>query len=156
MNTYLRSVLLTVAGCHLLLLITTELGGEHTRRILRFLCGIILLLTIFAPLQGFTESLQQALERIYPVSSEENISAEDHTAAISESAYAYIADSWMTYLTEKYDIFREDIRVIFHTDAENILTHAEIALQNCYYALRQTIETDMNTQTDIPITVKGW
>ncbi len=156
MNTYLRSILLTVAGCHLLLLITAELGGEHTRKILRFLCGIILLLTIFAPLQGFTESLHQALERISSVSTEENISAEDPTTAISESTYAYIAESWMTYLTEEYGIAREDIRVIFHTDAENILTHAEIALQNCYYTFRQTIESDMNTRTDIPITVKGW
>ena len=81
---------------------------------------------------------------------------DDHISAISESTYTYIAERWIVYLTEEYDIPREEIRIVFHTDSNHVLTHAESALKNCYYVRRQAIEADMNTQTDFPLTVKGW
>ena len=157
MNTYFRSILLTVAGCHLLLLVTAELGGEQLKKHLRFLCGIVLLITIFSPLQGFLETLHQSLDTRQMSSADENtLPADTPASAAVESTCSYIAEQWMVYLTEQYDISRETIRVILYTDDAETLTHGEIHLQNCYYALRETIEKDMNTQTDIPISVKGW
>jgi len=155
MNGYVQSILLTVAGCHLLLLVITELGGTGSRKILRFLCGIVLLLTIFSPLQNCAETLQEALGSLKNFQSD-TLTEEEQISAVSQSTYAYIAEQWIAYLADKYAIPREEIRIVFHTDSNHLLTHAEIALKNCYYAQRQAIETDMNSQTDLPLTVKGW
>ena len=155
MNGYVQSILLTVAGCHLLLLVITELGGNSSRKILRFLCGIVLLLTIFSPLQNCAETLQEALGSLKNFPSD-TLTEEEQISAVSQSTYAYIAEQWIAYLEDEYAIPREEIRIVFHTDSNHLLTHAEIALKNCYYAQRQAIETDMNSQTDLPLTVKGW
>lgn len=156
MNRYLRSILLTVTGCHLLLFVTTEFGGTGSRKIIRFLCGIVLLLTIFSPLQKSASALQQALQNIKTVSMDDSLQEGDQAYAIAESTYSYIAEKWIAYLTEKYAVPRDEIRIVFHTDINHVLTHAEIALKNCYYSHRIAIEKDLSTQTDLPITVKGW
>ena len=156
MKEYVCSILLTVSGCHLLLLIVTEIGGTGSRKMLRFLCGLILLITIFSPLQNCAEALQQALGSLSDMSADVPLPEEKQSDAVSESTYAYIAERWISYMTDEYNIPCEEIRIIFHTDSNHILTHAEIALKNCYYTQRQDIENDMNAQTDFPITVKGW
>lgn len=157
MNAYFRSILVTTAGCHLVLLAVKELGGESSEKVLRFLCGILLLLTMFAPLQSLTETIYNFVASLETISeTETSPTTEDPQTFAAQSAYAYIADSWMKYLSDCYTIPREDIRLTFHTDSENTLVQAEVALRNCYYARRQTIEEDLQKQTDIPITVKGW
>ena len=77
-------------------------------------------------------------------------------SAVSQSTYAYIAEQWISYLADEYTIPREEIRIVFQTDDNHVLTHAEIALKNCYYAQRQAIEADIRSQTELPLTVKGW
>lgn len=156
MNEYVQSILLAVAGCHLLLFVITELGGTNSRKILRFLCGIILLLTIFSPLQNCTEALQEALHTFQPPPPTELLPEEEQVSAVSQSTYAYIAEQWISYLADEYTIPREEIRIVFHTDDNHVLTYAEIALKNCYYAQRQAIEADIRSQTELPLTVKGW
>ena len=156
MKEYVCSILLTVSGCHLLLRIITEIGGTNSRKMLRFLCGLVLLLTIFHPLQNCAETLQQALGSFSSLYADAAPLEDEQTNAVSASTYGYIAEKWISYMADEYAIPREEIRIIFHTDAGHMLTHAEIALKNCYYAQRQNIENDMNTQTEFPITVKGW
>lgn len=156
MKEYVSSILLTVSGCHLILLIITEVGGTNSRKMLRFLCGLILLFTIFNPLQNCAEALQQALGSFSSMHTDIPLQDDEQTKAVSESTYAYIAERWISYMADEYNIPREEIRIIFHTDTNHVLTHAEIALKNCYYTQRQEIENAMNTQTEFPITVKGW
>ena len=156
MKEYVCSTLLTVSGCHLLLLIITEIGGTNSRKMLRFLCGLILLLTIFHPLQNCAEALLQALGSFSSLYADESLQEDNQTNAVSASTYAYIAERWISYIEDEYSVPREEIRIIFHTDSNHMLTHAEIALKNCYYTQRQNIEDDMNTQMEFPITVKGW
>lgn len=156
MNTYFRSIVLTVAVSHLLLLLTGELGGEHSRRFLRYLYGMILLLTLFAPLRSCITHFAELTDMLHGLIEAEESIEQDPEEVVASSTYRYAAERMAAYLTEEYNIPAEDIRITIKTDAVHAIEQIEIALRNCYYARRQSIAEAVQEGTDIPILVKGW
>lgn len=156
MNAYFRSILLTVAISHFLLLLTGELGGEHTKQFLRYLYGLILLLTIFAPLHTGIQGISTIVDTIHSIFTTEESFDTDPVDAVTDSTYRYVADSWITYIAENYAMNPEDIRITIYTDEDDAMEHVEIGLRNCYYAHRQTIAENLQEMTELPITVQGW
>lgn len=156
MNTYFRSIVITVAISHLLLLLTGELGGEHSRRVLRYLYGLILLLTLVAPIYTCVQNVSELIDHVCSLlSSEEALVLEPEKAAI-DSTYQYVAERIASTIAETYEIDREDIRITIQTTDDNTIQQIEIGIHNCYYALRQDIEEALQKTTDIPLIVKGW
>ena len=157
MNTYLQSIIITTAGCHLVLMTAAELGSENARKNLRFLCGLIVLLTLFSPLHGFLENLNNALDTLLTAPQESvDSSLEDaRSAAATESAYAYVAEKWITYLTENYDINREQIQILIHTSDREQIESVDIILSRCPYAIRRKAEKDLSALMDFPVVIKG-
>lgn len=156
MNIYFRSIVLTVAISHLFLLLTGELGGEHSRRFLRYLYGLILLLTLFAPLRNCILHFTELADTLHALMAAEEAVKQDPEEAVADSTYRYAAERIAAYLTEAYKIPTEDIRITIRTDDVHAIEQIEIALRNCYYARRQSIAEKVQEGTDIPILVKGW
>lgn len=156
MNTYFRSILLTVAISHLLLILTEELGGEHSKRFLRYLYGLILLLTLFAPLHTCKQDIVDMVDTIRSIFSTEGYFDTELTDAVTDSTYHYVAERWIAYIAENYTLDEEDIRITIYTEEDDSIQQVEIGLKNCYYAYRQTIAEELQEMTELPITVKGW
>ncbi|MBR4959926.1 MAG: hypothetical protein IKY52_03415 [Clostridia bacterium] len=157
MSSYIQSILITMALSHLLLVLASELWGEHTQKLLRMLCGTVMLLTIFSPVKDVSAALGNTITKFLTeteiTETKENLSM--RTDAVWEASCSYIAEEWLEYLTERYSVDRSQIRLVFQTDENMRILSAEIILRDCPYALRRKIEQEMRLQTDIPITAKG-
>ncbi len=156
MNNYITSILCITVGCHLLLLVSTEFGGESMQKLLRLLCGVVVLLTLFSPLTGLLSSLETKLPSILA----EWETGIDATTAEREElarsgAYAYAASTWIQFLFDECGIPPEKITITFHTDEMGELTHAEVLLTQCPYVKRKQAEEALTRQMEIPVTVKG-
>lgn len=156
MNTYFRSIVLTVAIGHLLLMLIGELGGEHSKRTLHYLYGVILLLTLFAPIRTFVKDISEMVDDIRTIFTMEGSFEQSQNEAVTDSVHTYVAARFVDYISEQYEIPKEDICITIHTDEEDGIQQIEIGLRNCYYALRRTIAEELQGKADIPITVKGW
>lgn len=155
MNTYFRSIVLTMALGHILLLLIGELGGEHSKRFLRYLYGLILLLTIFAPLRTCVEDISQMVDDLRTIFATEGTDIQSQNDATTESTYTYAAKRIAVYVSEQYGIPQTDICVIIHTDENDGVQQVEIGVRNCSYAMWQTIAQELQEKTEIPITVNG-
>ena len=157
MNGYVKTLIIMTVLCQIVLMLSSEILGDHTKRAIRFLCGIIMLLTLFQPLNGITKSLSVYLDNCPEKVLDENDIGEDlsQTQVVAQSLYSYIAESWMMYITENYSVAPEQIRIILTTDENSDLISAEIILKNCPYTIRKSIEEDLNTDAQIPIRIKG-
>ncbi len=155
MNEYLASILYTTVGCHLLLLISAELGGEHMQKLLRLLCGLVVLLTLFSPLTGLLSTLEEKLPAILAEAETALSVEEERTEASLSGAYGYIANTWVQLLADKCDIPPEKIAVTFHTDETGQVTSAEVLLTQCPYVKRRQAEKLLGEQMEIPVVVKG-
>ncbi len=155
MNEYLLSIVYTTVGCHLLLLVSAELGGEHMQKLLRLLCGLVVLLTLFSPLTGMLASLEEKLSSILSDAETAISSEEERTDASLSGAYGYIANTWVRLLADKCDISPEKITVTFHTDETGQVTCAEVLLSQCPYIKRRQAENLLIGQMEIPVEVKG-
>lgn len=156
MNTYFRSILLTVAISHLLLILIGELGGEHSKRFLRYLYGLILLLTLFMPLHTCKQDISEMMDDMRSLFTTKESSNTSLTDAVTGSTYRYVAESWITYIAENYAMDKADIRITIYTDEDDRITQVEIGLRNCYYAHRQAMAKELQEMTEFPITVTGW
>ncbi len=155
MNEYLASILYTTVGCHLLLLISAELGGEHMQKLLRLLCGLVVLLTLFSPLTGLLSTLEEKLPAILAEAETALSVEEERTEASLSGTYGYIANTWVRLLADKCDIPPEKITVTFHTDETGQVTEAEVLLTQCPYVKRRQAEKLLGEQMEIPVVVKG-
>lgn len=155
MNTYFRSIVLTMALGHILLLLTGELGGEHSKRFLRYLYGLILLLTIFAPLRTCVEDITKMVDDLHTIFATEAAGIQSQNDATTESTYTYAAKRIAVYVSEQYAIPQSDIYVTIYTDENDNVQQVEIGVRNCDYALRQTIARELQEKAEIPITVNG-
>ena len=157
MSAYLQTILVTAALSQMLLVLAAELWGEHTQKLLRLVCGTVLLLTLFSPLQETAEGICNAVSQlliIADVNTTQEDSA-DQTGTIMEITVTGIAEKWFAYLTENYGLNRSQIYLVFQTDENLHILEAEITLHDCPYALRRKIENEMTEQAEFPVTVKG-
>lgn len=155
MNTYFRSIVLTMALGHIFLLLTGELGGEHAKRFLRYLYGLILLLTIFAPLRTCVQDISEMVDDLRTMLTTEGTEIQNQNAATATSTYTYVAKRIAAYVTEQYAIPQENICVTIYTDENGAMQQVEIGVRNCYDALQQTIAEELQGKTEIPIIVNG-
>jgi len=159
MNSYLCSVILTTAGCHLVLLAAGEFGSENNRKNLRFLCGIIVLLTLFSPVRELAHTMHTVLESVSEemesMEKQENVTDTARYAVAAEYAYEYVAEQWITYIAENYPVQREQISIRIHTSEQEKIETAEIILHDCPYAIRNKLEKQLTSLMDFPIVVKG-
>ncbi len=155
MNEYLTSILYTTVGCHLLLLISAELGGEHMQKLLRLLCGLVVLLTLFSPLTGLLSALEERLPAMLKETETALSVEEERMDASLSGTYGYIANTWIQLLSDHCDIPAEKITVTFHTDESGQVTDAEVLLTQCPYNKRRQAEKLLGELVEIPVVVKG-
>ena len=154
---YLKSILITLVLSQLILVLASEFWGEHTQKLLRIVCGTVMILIVFSPVKGIVEYVRIAVLQVLEESetAEEPETSKQQTEAVMEASCAYIAEEWFTYITEMYGIKRSQIRLIFQTDEDMRILSAKIILMDCPYAIRRKIEQEMASETDITILVEG-
>ena len=157
MNGYVKTLIIMTVLCQIVLMLSSEILGDHTKRAIRFLCGAIMLITLFQPLNGIINSLSVFLDNYPEKVLDKNHINEDisQTQAVVQSLYSYIAESWMKYINDNYYVAPEQVRIILTTDENSDLISAEIILKNCPYTIRKSIEEDLNAESEIPIRIKG-
>ncbi len=157
MNIYLQAILITMAICQYILVITGELTGKQTHRNLRFLCGLVMLLTLLSPVLELKENISTAISNIIQSTETEQIedTIDVRNEAVMDAVFAYTAEEWFQYIIQQYHVNRSQIRLQFSADEKNNIISAEITLRECPYVLRTKMEKELSEIWDFPVTVKG-
>ncbi len=125
------------------------------QKVLRFLCGLVLLLTMFSPLIDMIDTWEVRIpEILQEAENSASLESQQEEAAFS-GAYGYIANTWMQLLAEECAIAPEKITVTFYTNDRGELTGAEVLLSCCPYVKRRQAEEILAKRMQIPVTVKG-
>ena len=162
MKEYFHSVILIAAIGQFIL--TAIPGNEQDtfKKPMRFLCGMVLLCVISAPVTDMITGIQNgALDSIGHILETDSGGITDENAALEEQMWELAlrdtADNWIKYLVEQYSITNESINIVFITEDETYaIQQVQVFLHKCSYTLRKDIENDLGKQMEpIPVYVFG-
>jgi len=161
MKNYFHTILLITISCQVVLTITGDFTGEQNKKMLRFLCGCIVLLTLFSPIKSFIQHMETALDELL-INMDGGFvsSSSDQSLTIYDSAYQYIAQNWLQYITDTYDTDPAQITMVLITDEENMLEEIQVFIKSCPYTVRRQIEKELqkkisDMQKEVIVSVYG-
>lgn len=161
MSGYVRGLILTVVICNLTLLLVPSLHGDAMKKYVKYLCGLVVLLTLIAPVLRGEETVKAVTEQVRQFFAvRETTEGEEYgekareailSGSVRETAYAVMA-----YLEQRYGIDPDTLSVTVVTEEEGEGTVAELRV---YLAtggrgeLREEIREDLASMTRVPVYV---
>ena len=129
MSEYIRSIIVASCAAAALTSILPE-DGEHGNRYVKYICAVVLLLVIAAPLRGissFISSARDAVDAMSHLSGQMTVGSSEHGAVIDAAAdniSRYITDT----LAERYGFDRDGIRIrlVINDDDPDAVTIDEV------------------------------
>ena len=162
MNEYFISIIIMAAACQLVMIVTPDKDPDTYKKPIRFLCGMVMLCTISAPIQQIVAGIQGGFPDISQILPEENaVHDKENPEMLEENmweiALQKTADDWIGYLGNQYDIAAESVNIVFVTDDEKYeIQQIQVFLEKCPYTARKNIENDLRTKMEpIPVYVFG-
>ena len=116
---------------------------EASKKIIRPVCGLMLLLTLVSPLSGLIENFRSTgFDKI--------LSGEEE----KPDGYETLAYTVLGYLSEEYGI--EDGEVVIITD-ENVkaesVTEIQLFIENCPYNIKEAIQIELREEYGVEVRV---
>lgn len=161
MNIYIKSIITTNIICGLVMFLSPR--TESMKKYLKYICGLVTLLTLLLPLIGFiqnTEGLIGNVKSFFEHSiisnSEKDIKREDALVigSIQETAYTI-----MTYISSTYRVPSQNISVCVITNdsnkKENVIVDIHIYLTNISPLVREQIQRELQNMMDVSVYVFG-
>ncbi len=144
MNMYINRLIAVMIVCHIAVSLAPD--TEHAARSIRYVCALVVLLTILSPVRALINTSDDLSEKIASFLA-------DDTSPIYEETISGAA-GLMQYVTERYGV--EELSVVFLTDEnDSEITELRLSIPDCPYAKCAAIESDLNEQLSFPVYVSG-
>ncbi len=142
MTAYINRLLAVMIACQLSIVLApdTEIG----KRSVRIVCALVSFLTILFPLNQFLSSTDSITEKITSFFSVESAQIYDEKTTV----FAEI----LQYVTTQYDL-DEVFLTIVTDESDTTVTELRFYIENCPYATRALIETELTETFGIPVYV---
>ncbi len=167
MSGYLRGLLVTVVICNLILYLVPDWNGDGCKKVIRYLCGIIVLLTMITPFfkscnDNADGEIVDAVQDFFTPSSSLPDNQENAGTQV-QSAMRETAYSVLTYLSSTYSIPKESISLTILTNSEKDgeeeegieITEIHLYIYNCSPSNREAIQRELSDIMKVPVFVFG-
>ncbi|MBE6541919.1 MAG: hypothetical protein E7672_05685 [Ruminococcaceae bacterium] len=129
MTAYINSLIVTMLICQ----ISTVVTPENSKKYVRIICSLVILLTLIGPIIDLRDSLPDIGNYFSDMTSMESENE-------ARNGYSAAASMIFSYVDEKFSINGDDVRITFITDEGDELQEIQIFVKNCPYAAREEIK----------------
>ncbi len=153
MSGYVKGLLVTVVACRLVLLLAPNFFAEM-KAYMKYLCGLVILLTVIMPFVNGCDLQEGAKEEILAFFTPAEYKEDEKTTveeAVIEGTVRETAYAIMTYLSETYNIPADSITVTVVTEEEetSAICEIQIYLYNVSLSDRGSIRREIEEMTGI-------
>lgn len=142
MRTYVNRLLAVMVVCQIAIVLAPD--TETGKRSLRTVCALVSFLTILSPLHQFLVSADSITEKITSFFTIESSQTYDEKTTVSSEL--------LQYVTTHYRL-EEVLLTIITDESDTTVTELRFYVQNCPYATRALIETELTEMFEIPVYV---
>lgn len=129
MKSYINRLIITMLICQ----IATILSPENGKKYIRFVCGLIVILTLIIPVIRLKDDFSGIKESVAElIGGSERVTYSDGYEAAASMIFAYLG--------EKYSINEDDMRITFVTGDNGELSEIQFFIKNCPYAAKEDIK----------------
>ncbi len=146
MKEYLNTLIVTVVVSQLAVQFAPS--KESAKKYIRLICGIVVLLCLIEPITVIIKNGGDFLDRI------KNSPIDSPEEAHESDKYSSAAATIMTYISDKYKIADDKIKMTFITDeSDEKLIEMHIYIIDCTSDTQQRIEYDLSGELSVPVYV---
>lgn len=128
MRSYINRLIVTMVICQIAAVVSPESGKKY----IRFVCGLVVLLTLISPVIRLRDDLSGIKESVLELIGGGEVTYSDGYEAAANMIFAYVS--------EKYSIGADDMRITFVTGGDGALCEIQIFVKNCPYAAKEEIK----------------
>lgn len=146
MNGYINSLLVMLVIC---MLVTKASPEGETKKHIRLICSLAVLLTMIAPIRELVSSAAELGDKVSGFFSSES------EADSVRDGYSAAAATLISYIGEKYPDVGGKVTVTFVTDDDGRITEAQFFLPSAGEELCERIERELGSELTVTVNVFG-
>ncbi len=150
MTEYFNKILVTAIACQVSLTLTWD---EQSKKYVRLLCAILLLITLISPVKEFVSSVTDIKDTVIDFfTTDEKSDGEESGAETDLDPKHTLAMTLMELARERYGVNEKGLRVSLLTE-DDVVEEVHFFVKNCPYAVREKIKTELSDELGVVVYV---